>query len=234
MNVIPPHFRSFLKENRILASALVIFSVMPLLFSSMLGSWLLLNVDQVSNLMPEYGIWLVLASCLTMAIGLTPTTFVALASGFFLGEQGAAVLVFAYILASGFGYGLGRVLDGGHFMKSLLAFPVAEKIANDLREKPVAMLVLVRLSPALPFCLMNLMLAALRVNFGTYLLAGAAGMLPRTLLSLWIGNQSRDLVELLQSGGGQTETIVVLVGSVLTVALLVWMVMRRVKIYLRT
>lgn len=229
MNVISPAARIFLKSNRALAFGLGFFSVVPLLFSSFLGSWLLFNIEAVNRLMPEYGLWFVLASCLTMATGLTPTTFVALITGFFVGWQGAGVLVLAYIVASGIGYGIGRLLDGGHFLKSLMQFPVATHLAEDLRATPAAMVVLMRLSPALPFCLMSLLLAALKVNLRTYLLAGAVGMLPRTLFSLWLGTQSRDLVELLHHGGGQLEAVIVIAGSILTVALLVWLVMKRVK-----
>ena len=228
MNVISPAVWALLKDNRNLAFGLGFFSVVPLLFSSLLGSWLLFNIEAVNQLVPDYGLLFVLASSLTMAAGLTPTTFVALITGFFIGWPGAFALVFAYTLASALGYGLGRTLDRGHFLKSLMRFPVAASIADDLRHKPIAMLILVRLSPALPFCLMNLLLAALKVNLRTFLLAGAIGMLPRTLFSLWAGNQSRDLVALLKHGGGQMETIAVIVGSVLTVGLLTWIVARRI------
>ncbi|WP_196221493.1 TVP38/TMEM64 family protein [Sansalvadorimonas verongulae] len=233
MNVIPPAVQALLKDNRNLALGLGFFSVAPLLFSSFLGSWLLFNINVVNQLVPEYGLLFVLASSLTMAAGLTPTTFVALVTGFFVGWTGTVVLVFAYTLASALGYGLGRILDGGDFLKSLMRFPVAANLSGDLRHKPIGMLILVRLSPALPFCLMNLLLAALKVKLRTFLLAGAVGMLPRTLFSLWVGNQSRDLVTLLKNGGGQMETTAVIVGSVFTVALLVWMVTKRVRLYLQ-
>ena len=221
--------QSLFYENRRLAIALAFFSIMPLLFSSVLGSWLLANRTLVSELIPDYGFIFILISCVTMAVGLTPTTFVALVSGFFMGAEGAAFLVVAYIVASVMGYGFGRFLDGGRFLHSLMEYPLAAKVADGLSARPVSMLVLVRLSPALPFCLMNLMLAALRVCFRTYLWAGAVGMLPRTLLSLWIGSQSRDLVELIQNGGGQQETVLVIVGSLVTVSLLVWLVLKRVR-----
>ncbi len=221
------------RDNRPLAIALVVFSIMPLLFSSALGSWLLINRTLVTELIPLYGSLFILASCITMAAGLTPTTFVALVSGFFLGLESIPFLIGAYVLASAFGYGLGRLLDGGRLQHSLMQYHLAARVADDLRERPISMVILVRLSPALPFCLMNLLLAALKVRFSTYLVAGAAGMLPRTLLSLWIGSQSRDLVELLQGGGGQLETLLVIVGSVVTVGLLVWLITMRVRSYLK-
>ncbi len=221
--------RQLCHGNRNLAVALAVFSVMPLIFSSVLGGWLLNYRELVSDWIVTAGALPILAFAVTMALGLTPTTFVALVCGFFVGFEGTGYLVLAYVLASGAGYGLGQWLDGGRFMHSLEHYPLAEKVAADLGHRPVMMLILVRLSPALPFCLMNLLMAALRVRFDLYLLAGAIGMLPRTLLSLWIGSQSRDLVELLQSGGGTQETVAVIVGSMVTVVLFVWLVMRRIK-----
>ncbi len=225
MNVIS----KLVGENRRLSLALAFFSIMPLLFSSLLGGWLIINMERVSDLMAVHGIWLALASGLTMAAGLTPTTFVALVCGFFLGADGVIPVVLAYCLASGLGYALGRWLDGGRFLDSLKQYDLVSRVADDLGKKPVFMVILVRLSPVLPFCLMNLLLAALRVRLSVFLLAGTLGMLPRTLFSLWAGHQSRDLVTLIQGGGGETEALLVMIGSLATVGLLLWMMTRRVK-----
>lgn len=227
--VKPSSMRSLLQENWRLASGMILFSGMPLIFSSVLAGWLLLNHESVSLWVADAGSTIVLLSGLTMAAGLTPTTFVAIVTGFFFGFQGVLFLIVAYIFASALGYGIGRLLDGGHFIHSLKTYPVAQKVAKDIAERPAAMLILARLSPALPFCLMNLLMSALKVPFVVYLLAGAAGMLPRTLLSLWIGSQSRDFLTLLESGGSQQEALWMGIGTVITVSALVWIVIRRVQ-----
>ncbi|MCL6269104.1 VTT domain-containing protein [Sansalvadorimonas sp. 2012CJ34-2] len=213
-------------ENRPLALALLLFSVLPLLFSSFLGGWILSNTTTVDVLVSRWGVWLILASSLTMAFGLTPTTFIALVSGFFMGITGVIPMVLAYSMASVIGYGIGHLLDGGHFLKSLTRYDVVSRVAEDLKHRPVSLIILVRLSPVLPFCLMNLALAALRVRLSAFLLAGAAGMLPRTLLSLWVGDRSRNLLDLLQNGGGLQEAIILAGVTVITVVLLVILITR--------
>ena len=42
-------------------------------------------------------------------------------------------------------------------------------------------MILVRLSPVLPFSIMNLLMPALNIRLSVFLLAGFVGMLPRTL-----------------------------------------------------
>ncbi len=223
------NFRILLRENRPLAFALGLFSVLPLLFSSLVSAWLLGHHEQVSQWFAVQGPWPVLALSITMAFGLTPTTFVALLCGFFLGFASAGYLIVAYVLASAVGYGIGRCLDGGRLGRSLKHYPLAEKVAADLVARPVLIVVLMRLSPALPFCLMNLVLAALRVRISLYLLAGSVGMLPRTLLSLWVGSQSRTVVALLESGASPAELFWVVGGTVVTVVSLLGIIDRRMK-----
>ncbi len=223
------YFRILLRENRLLASALGLFSVLPILFSSLVSAWLLSHYEQLTLWLADQGSWPVLALSLTMAFGLTPTTFVALLCGFFLGFASAGYLIVAYVLASAVGYGIGRFLDGGRLSQSLKHFPVAEKVAAELVDRPVLIVILMRLSPALPFCLMNLLLAALNVRVSLYLLAGSVGMLPRTLLSLWVGSQSRTIVALLEGGASSTELFWAIGGTVFTVVSLVWIIDRRMK-----
>ena len=227
-------FQALFQDNQRLAIALALFSILPLLFSSVMTGWLIRHHEQVAQWLAITDVWplaflTTIAFATSMAAGLTPTTLVALVCGFFMGFASTGYVVGAYILASVAGYGLGRWLDGDRFMVSLQNFPLAEKIAIDISHRPVVMLVLVRLSPALPFCLTNLLLAALQVRLSLYILAGTLGMLPRTLLSIWIGSQSRVLVTLLHNGGSPQEIIWLVSGTVVTLGLAVWVMKQRLN-----
>ena len=209
-----------LTDNKPLAVGLAIFSILPLVFSSLTGSWLLLNPENAEEFIARWEYWLLAATGLTMAFGLTPTTFVALVSGYFLGLSALLPIVVSYTLASGMGFGLGRYLDGGRFQQSLMKHPQAIRVAENIQRSPWQIVILSRLSPALPFCLMNLLMAALKVRLSVFLLAGAAGMLPRTVLSLWFGSQSRSLIDAVNDGGGTTGATIALVLSLVTILLL--------------
>ena len=140
--------QSLYRENWRLASALVLFSILPLLFSSLLTGWLLEHYQPVQQWLMSVGAWPVLLFGVTMATGLTPTTFVALVCGFFLGLASTGYVVVAYVLASVAGYGLGRWLDGGRFMTSLHSFPQTQKVALDIAERLVVMLILDQTFPS--------------------------------------------------------------------------------------
>ncbi|WP_157673383.1 TVP38/TMEM64 family protein [Endozoicomonas ascidiicola] len=141
---------------------------------------------------------LFLASTFTMSMALTPSTLIALISGYFLGWQALFYILLSYPTASLIGFMLGKQLDNGQLINSLPLQSNARLALVELKNHHWLMMVLVRISPVLPFSLMNLILPAIKVPLKVFLIAGLAGMLPRTLASLWIGIQARDLVYLLQ------------------------------------
>jgi uncharacterized membrane protein YdjX (TVP38/TMEM64 family) len=62
--------------------------------------------------------------------------------------------------------------------------------------------VLSRLSPILPFAITNVLFSLAGANLRPYLGASLIGMLPRTLLTLLVGSQARQIRVLLEQGGG--------------------------------
>jgi uncharacterized membrane protein YdjX (TVP38/TMEM64 family) len=134
-----------------------------------------------------------------MALGLTPTTFIALLSGYFLGIKAIPFVILSYFVASIIGYYLAKKMDQGKFMSSLQGIPGITNIVGNLKKKEVSVIILARISPALPFAMMNMLLSYLRADFKKFLWAGFAGMLPRTLLFIWIGSQGDNIRALLQN-----------------------------------
>ena len=140
-------------------------------------------------------------SALTMALALTPSTLVALISGYFLGWLALPYIAIAYPLAALFGFMASKMVDRGKLVRSLPEDSRLQLIINGLNRRPWPLVILVRISPVLPFSLMNLLLPVIGVRLGTFLVASFIGMLPRTLFSLWVGMQARDLVTLLTTPG---------------------------------
>lgn len=134
-------------------------------------------------------------ACLTMALALTHTTFVAVLSGFFFGWNTLLYVIGSYLVASIIGFGLARTIDRGKLMDSLLSLPKAPVIARGLKDKEMRVIILSRLSPALPFAITNLLLAFLQADFRKFVIGGFIGMLPRTLLFIWAGTQAKELTE---------------------------------------
>ncbi len=189
--------------------------VVPVVFSSGLAVWLYGHQSQMQNLTPaQVGLYFLVVS-FTMAFALTPTTFVALATGFFLGWSGFPGVVVAYGAAALVGYSMARLVDQGKLEKLLHQFPKAEGIRDELRNQSWSLIILSRISPVLPFAFMTFVLSLVRVPRLRFLVASMVGMLPRTLFFFWVGTQAQDLLALLQDPNAGTS------GKVLMAALVI-------------
>lgn len=180
-------------------------ALVPLTISSLITFYALSH----ENLIQQFGqfMWALffIASCLTMALAITPTTFIALLSGYFLGITAAPFVIIAYILASYLGYQLTHVVDNGHFIQTIKALPggrgeKALRFLDGIQHNQFGLIVMARISPVLPFAIMNVLLPIAGVRLKAFLLAGTMGMLPRTLLFIWLGSQAQELRSLIEEG----------------------------------
>lgn len=181
--------------------------VMPLT-GSMLISGLLYNYPGwVSAPGPGKILTVYLVSTITMGLALTPTTFVAVAGGYWLGWYSLPCMILAYTGASGLGYLLTRQLDGHNLHSQLAGIPGVQPYLSGIARAPFGLVFWSRLSPALPFAIMNLLLSSLRIPLRTFLLGGIPGMLPRTLLACWLGIGLSDLYSWWEGNAGDEALI---------------------------
>ncbi|WP_233507777.1 TVP38/TMEM64 family protein [Adhaeribacter pallidiroseus] len=134
-----------------------------------------------------------------MAFAITPTTFVAIITGFYLGWSGFPGVVISYGLASLIGYGLAQIIDHGKLIRFISHFEKAAAIMSELKNQSWSLIILTRISPVLPFALMTFVLAMMKVEKRKFFLASIVGMLPRTLFFFWLGTQAQDVIALLQN-----------------------------------
>jgi uncharacterized membrane protein YdjX (TVP38/TMEM64 family) len=138
----------------------------------------------------------------TMAYALTPTTFIALLSSYFLGWYAVLPVVLSYLAASWIGYRTARWLDKGQLLDYLTQKEKVRNVVENLKRNEFNIIVLSRLSPILPFAITNVLFSLAGANLRPYLGASLIGMLPRTLLTLLVGSQARQIRVLLEQGGG--------------------------------
>lgn len=207
--------QNFIRENASTFVSMLLLVVVPVVVSSTLAVYLYQFQEALSNL----SIWQMLlyfvVISFTMAFALTPTTFVALVSGFYLGWQGFPGIVVSYGIAALIGYSLAQLIDHGKMMSFLNRFEKARVLMQELRNDSWSLIFLTRISPVLPFALMNFVLSLLQIDKKRFFLASIVGMLPRTLFFFWIGTQANDIINLLQdpdSGGN---------GRILMIALII-------------
>lgn len=198
-------FTQILRTNRRSALLTLWMAIVPLTVSSLVTLYALSNEQFIQTFgQTEWAVFFVV-SCFSMALALTPTTFIALLSGYFLGMACAPFVIIAYILASFLGYQLTHVVDNGHFIQTIKDLPggkgeKALRFLDGIQHNQFGLIIMARISPVLPFAIMNVLLPMAGVRLKAFLLAGTVGMLPRTLLFIWLGSQAQELRTLIEEG----------------------------------
>jgi uncharacterized membrane protein YdjX (TVP38/TMEM64 family) len=219
-----------LKTNKFSFSFLLILVILPFLASSTIV-YMALEYDQVIQ---NFVFWqwclFYLGTCFTMALALTPTTFIALISGYFLGWKAIPFVAVSYFFASFTGYFLAKLVDKGKFMASIERIPGVDRIVLNLKKKENSIIFFARISPVTPFAMMNFLLSYLNADLKKFLFVGFLGMLPRTLLCILIGSQAKYIKEVLQNPqSNQWEMISFAALLVFSVVGLFYVIMKAIR-----
>lgn len=196
-----------LRENKHSLFLIIWMTIMPLICSALITVLALKYEVAIREFTSFQWLLYFIAVTITMATALTPTTFVALLSGFFLGWNAVPFMLIAYLSASGLGYFLAKYVDRGHFINSISKLPKVASFVQAINQKQLSFIILCRISPVLPFAIMNVLLSIMRVDFKTFLWAGFLGMLPRTILFIWIGSTAKLLMEIVSTGENKASQI---------------------------
>lgn len=191
MDVSPPTH-----EGRWFA-ALFVTSVLPLLVSSSV-LWLAYDTLATHRGDPLILTLFFIIAAVMMTFALTPTTIVAIASGWFFGWPGLAGVLVSYTLAALAGRTVGK-----HLSRLLLhgaPHPRVQALLDRFATRPFLCMLFCRLSPVLPFATVNLATGRTHMPYAAYIAGTLTGMLPRTVLFFVAGMQARDLATALASG----------------------------------
>ena len=189
----------FIKKNSFILFYTFFLGLVPLVASSSISYWVILHEAEIHSYSLATCMGLVILSCLTMAFAFTPTTFVALLGGYFWGWASVVPLAISYFVASFIGYRAAGFIDGGNFMKNLLQQkPKAGELIEKLKQDEFKIILFARLSPVLPFAVTNVLFSFSKTKMRNFLTAGFIGMLPRTLLSVWLGSQAKEIKRLIE------------------------------------
>lgn len=206
--------RELFQKNFSTLLTMFLLVAVPLLGSSSLLLLLYERQEMLRGLGPGAQVAYFGAIAVTMALALTPTTFVAIVTGYYFGWAGLPGMVLAYALAAAIGYELAQRLDHGKLRDFLHLFPKADAVLGELQHQSWQLILLTRLSPVLPFALMTFVLAIVGVPRRRFLAASVLGMLPRSLFFYWLGTKASDVLALLRNPDQGTLSKLVLVGLV--------------------
>jgi uncharacterized membrane protein YdjX (TVP38/TMEM64 family) len=222
--------RDLLRTNFSTLLSMVLLVALPVIGSSSL-SWLLYQNQQLLQQLSAAQVLIYFAViAFTMAFALTPTTFVALVTGFYLGWWGFPGMVLSYALAAMVGYTVASSLDQGKMLSFLHHFPKADAVMSELKNESWQLILLTRISPVLPFALMTFVLAVMRVERKRFLAASVMGMLPRSLFFYWLGTKAQDVFALVRDpDSGTAGKLLVAALIAISVFGLYWLFDRALK-----
>ena len=163
--------------------------------------------------------WVAFVAIYAVAVAaLVPGALLTLAGGLAFGLWGFPLVLVGATLGAAMAFVAARHLLRERVERSIDAHPKFRAVDAAIEEDGWKVVGLLRLSPAVPFSLQNWILGATSVAFWPYLAATFVGIMPGTLLYVWLGSAGGRAA----SGGGSAASYALLaVGILATVAVTV-------------
>ena len=124
------------------------------------------------------------------AVALAPGSALTLAAGFAFGLAGFPTVVIGATLGAGLSFLAGRHLARGWVEGKVAGSPTFRAIDKAIESEGWKIVGLMRLSPLVPFNLQNYFFGVTKIGFWPYILTTFVGIMPGTLLFVWIGSLS--------------------------------------------
>jgi uncharacterized membrane protein YdjX (TVP38/TMEM64 family) len=146
-----------------------------------------------------------------------PATPLALSAGYLFGlEEGVLVVLTAATVAAVAGFGIGRTLLRSWVEDLLAGNPQLQKLDKAVGKSGFKILVLLRLSPIIPFSISNYIYGASSINFTAYFWGTLLGFIPGTIGFVYSGMVGQELL----SGQGTQPWYVYAGGAALLLGVL--------------
>jgi uncharacterized membrane protein YdjX (TVP38/TMEM64 family) len=148
----------------------------------------------------DLGWWgpIVFAVVYAVAALVVPGSLLTLAAGFAFGVVLGTVVVSAgSVTTASIAFWLGRTLARGWVEAKFAGSPKFRAIDQAVAENGFKIVLLTRLSPVFPYTPLNYAFGLTKVRFRDYLVASWLGMLPGTVLYVYLGSTARELADLI-------------------------------------
>lgn len=204
----------------------VLLTVIPLISSSAIVYFLIKNEHVFVNLTWLEWVVVTLLFAFTSMIALSPPTLLAMVYGYFLGALAIPYLFVLNMGAISAVYFLTKKGFGNSLESFVNEHPKSKRLLDELKNDELKVIFLAKLSPVLPFALTNFVFALSGASFRNVFAGGFLGMIPRTLLAVWIGSNGANIKTLLENPEtADWQQIVVL----LLVVISTWGIIRVVR-----
>lgn len=188
--------------------------------STGLGDVVATSLQAFLRWVPTLGPWgpvAFIAGYVLATVAFVPGSVLTLAAGAIFGLSAGTIYVFcAASLGACAAFALARTVARGAIERRLAGNPRFAVIDRAIAAEGRKIAFLLRLSPVFPFSLLNYALGLTRVRFVDYLLA-CLGMLPGTVLYVYLGSLAGDAAGRTAGGQSTLEWIFKAAGLVVTV-----------------
>ncbi|MBA2566001.1 MAG: TVP38/TMEM64 family protein [Gemmatimonadetes bacterium] len=153
-----------------------------------------------------------------------PGSLLTLGAGFAFGVVlGTIAVSIGSVLGASAAFWLGRTVARGWVEERIAARPSFRAIDEAVGRQGFRIVLLTRLSPVFPFVFLNYAYGVTGVPFREYLLGSWIGMLPGTVLYVYLGSAVKSLAQLLAGDvrGGSGQTVFFALGLAATIAVTV-------------
>jgi uncharacterized membrane protein YdjX (TVP38/TMEM64 family) len=161
------------------------------------------------------------AAYVPAAVLFVPGSLLTLGAGFVFGvAKGTAVVSLGSTAGAAAAFIVARSLAHDWVARRIARRPNLVAIGRAVETEGFKIVLLTRLSPALPFNLLNYAFGLTAVPFRTYLLASWIGMLPGTIMYVYVGSAAKSLATLLSGETPRStgEQVLFAIGLAATVA----------------
>ena len=190
-----------------------------------MNEWIIFAVETIRNLGWIGPILFTLLYVVT-TVALLPGAALTLIAGFLYGPvYGLALASPASVIAATAAFALSRSVFRHRIERRIQNHPFLKNMNRAVERSGFKLMMLLRLSPLIPFVLLNYSLGLTRVRLRDYVLASIIGMFPATAMYTYIGSVGYSIAQLLsgQREASTGESIMYWAGLVATVAIAVFL-----------
>ena len=210
-------------RSRLLLGAAILVAVIVAATTLPVTTSLLAFVDWVRGAGPS-GMALFVAAYVAACILFVPGSILTLGAGFAYGVAVGAPLVWVSAnLGAGAAFLLGRTVAREAIARRVATNAKFAAIDRAVGREGLKIVLLTRLSPAFPFSLLNYAYGLTQVGFRDYMLGSLVGMIPGTVMYVYLGSLFTSVAELAAGStqGGTAKQALTIVGFLATVAVTV-------------
>ncbi len=176
-------------------------------------------LEQIESVGP-WGPVLLAGAYAVACVLFVPGSILTLGAGFLFGVvYGTIAVSVGSVLGATAAFLVGRTLLRGWIEGRIASYPRFQAIDRAVGEQGFKIVLLTRLSPIFPFNLLNYAFGLTNVRLWQYVLASWIGMLPGTVMYVYVGSALKSLADVAagSSAGGTPQTVFFVVGLVMTI-----------------